>query len=307
MALSLTGLTKTLNMPSLKLLDEDTWQSLERAHSARAEIYTKDHLARRKVNEKHPVFDFLFEYYPIRAAHLHRWHPGVGTILDGSPDHQTWKYYHRTSEGVTIDIDSLWEKRAKTFLYIKDLLSRTNTNPVHFDCFGLHEWAMVYKSNNPRHDLPLRLGSEGTNQVVEANNLKCTHFDAYRFFTQPAVPLNFTVLSRDDQPANDQRGCLHATMDLYKWAGKLGPLVPGDLWLDTFELAWDARILDMEASPYDCRAYGLGVVAIETPEGKAEYVARQRALSERAAPLRDRLVATIDKAKALHSVGTSVN
>jgi hypothetical protein len=96
-------------------------------------------------------------------------------------------------------------------------------------------------------------------------------------------------------------------MDLYKWSAKLGPIVPGDLWLDTFELAWDARILDMEASPYDCREYGLGVVAIETPEGKAEYVARQRALSERASVLRDRLVATIDAAKALHSGVTTVD
>jgi hypothetical protein len=31
-------------------------------------------------------------------------------------------------------------------------------------------------------------------------------------------------------------------------------------------------------------------VAIETPEGKAEYVARQRGFAERAAPLRARLV-----------------
>lgn len=286
----------------LTIYDEPTWQDLQRAHSARADRYTKDHLARRRVHDKHPVFDFLFEYYPIRAAHLHRWHPGIGTALEGSPEQENWKGYHRDTQGnVTVDIAALWPKREKTYRYIRDLLSRTTTNPAHFDCFGLHEWAMVYKTDSPRHDLPLRLGAVGTDAVVEANNLRCTHFDAYRFFTKPAVLLNFTVLNRDEQPANDQRGCLHATMDLYKWAAKLGPLVPGDLWLDTFELAWDARILDMEASPYDCREYGLGVVAIETPEGKAQYVARQRALSERATPLRDRLVATIDKAEALHS------
>jgi len=77
---------------------------------------------------------------------------------------------------------------------------------------------------------------------------------------------------------------------------KLGPLVPGELLMDCFELAADARRLDMEASPYDCRSLGFGVVAVETPEGKAEYVARQRELSRRAQPLRQRLVAVIDAA-----------
>ena len=52
----------------------------------------------------------------------------------------------------------------------------------------------------------------------------------------------------------------------------------------------------MEASPYDCRGLGFGVVPVETPEGKAEYVARQRELTAAAAPLRARLVATVDAA-----------
>ena len=85
-------------------------------------------------------------------------------------------------------------------------------------------------------------------------------------------------------------------MDLYKWALKLGPLVPGELFLDCFELAARARRLDMEASPYDCRELGFDVVAVETAEGKAEYVARQRALAQAAAPLRARLVATVEAA-----------
>ncbi len=70
-------------------------------------------------------------------------------------------------------------------------------------------------------------------------------------------------------------------MDVYKWAVKLGPLVPGSVLLDAFELARDIRTLDMQASPYDLTDWGYAPVAIETPEGKAEYVVRQRALSER--------------------------
>ncbi len=70
-------------------------------------------------------------------------------------------------------------------------------------------------------------------------------------------------------------------MDVYKWAVKLGPLVPGELLLDAFELARDIRYLDMQASPYDMREWGGEPVRIETPEGKAEYVRRQRAFAER--------------------------
>ena len=156
---------------------------------------------------------------------------------------------------------------------------------------------MLYRTDVPRHDLPLRLGAAETDAVVEKHRIRCTHFDAYRFFTAPAKPLNLTVLTRKDQPEHDQSGCVHATMDLYKWAAKVGPLVPGDLFLDTFELARDARVLDMEASPYDVRGHGFGVVPIETAEGKAEYVRRQRELSARAKPLRDRLVSVISAAE----------
>src|SRR5699024_745832 len=112
----------------------------------------------------------------------------------------------------------------------------------------------------------------------------------------PARPLNLTVLHREDQVHVEQAGCVHATMGLYKWAWKLGPLVPGEPFLNTLELAVDARILDMEASPSDCREPGFSVVAIETTECKHEYVRRQRALADRAKPMRSWLVAIIEEA-----------
>lgn len=63
--------------------------------------------------------------------------------------------------------------------------------------------------------------------------------------------------------------CLHAGMDIYKWTMKLGPLVPGELLLDTFDLALDIGRVDMQASPYDVSEYGLPPVKIETPRVKA--------------------------------------
>ena len=87
-------------------------------------------------------------------------------------------------------------------------------------------------------------------------------------------------------------------MDLYKWTGKLVPLVDSDLLLDTFELARDIRELDMRASAYDLSEWGYEPVPVETPAGRADYVRRQRDFAERAAPLRQRLLELNDKMAA---------
>ena len=88
-------------------------------------------------------------------------------------------------------------------------------------------------------------------------------------------------------------------MDLYKWAHKLVPAVSSDLVMDCFELARDIRSLDMRAAPYDLRELGYEPVAIETPEGKAQYAAEQRVFSERGQTLRARLVDAIDRIDAI--------
>jgi hypothetical protein len=107
--------------------------------------------------------------------------------------------------------------------------------------------------------------------------------------------LNRLQPTRAEAPQFEQRGCLHANMDLYKWAYKLSPLVPSELVADCFALARDIRTLDMRASPYDLTDLGHPPVRIETPEGRAEYVAAQRGFAERAAPLRARLIAECDR------------
>lgn len=280
-------------------LQREEWAALNRAHEDRARRWVDPHLDRRSRGEKHPIWDFLFDYYPVRPTHLTRWHPGLGVELLDAADapHAHWRDYSVNDDGtVSFDLDSFLSHRRRDMENIRHLLTAMEHNRPQFDCFGLHEWAMVYETEQPRHGLPLRLGRSGTDDVVKQNALKCTHFDAYRFFTPPAKPLNLTVLDSTQRAANEQCGCLHVGMDLYKWATKMGPLVPGDLMLDCLELAMDIRLLDMEASPYDCRGLGYGVVPIETAEGKAQYVSQQREFAARAEPLRHRLVAILDSA-----------
>jgi hypothetical protein len=213
----------------------------------------------------------------------------------GPAPHGSWRWYRTDDDGaVRLDVAGFLADRGDTVRFIRRLLAATAARPAFTGCFGLHEWAMVYRQGEHRHELPLRLGQEGTDAVVETHPVRCTHFDAYRFFTPAAVELNRVRPTRATQVDLEQPGCLHASMDCHKWAGKLGPAVPGELALDCFELAADVRLLDMQASPYDLGSYGLPAVAIETADGKAEYVRRQRELAERAAGLRARLIEVCD-------------
>ena len=276
---------------------EQEWRSLESAHAARVDALTAEHLTRRADARRHPVADFLFTYYSHRPAQLRRWHPGPGVALAGAVERSDWRFYRSDGDGAVLDVEQLLAARGGSVRFIRDLLARTAARPAQLGCFGLHEWAMVYRQEpeQVRHaDWPLRLGSEGTDRVVEQHQIRCSHFDAYRFFTPPARPLNVLAPTREAQPALEQPGCLHANMDLYKWAYKLSPGVPSDLTLDCFELAREVRELDMRAAPYDLRELGVDPVRIENSEGKAEYVAAQRAFSQRAQALRARLVEACD-------------
>ena len=145
----------------------------------------------------------------------------------------------------------------------------------------------------------------GTDEVVERHGIRCSHFDAFRFFTEDAAPRNALQPTRDGQVALEQPGCLHAGMDVYKWAFKLTPLVPSDLVADAFDLAREIRVLDMQASPYDLRELGYDPVPIETAEGKAAYLERQRDFAERSNALRRRLLDVLDVLDVLES-GASV-
>lgn len=291
-----------------ELLDPPRWRELEAAHAERADALTAAHRGRRLRGEQHPIEDFLFTYYPFKPAELRRWHPGAGVELADAAGRGDWRYYLADAAGTaTVDLVAFFAKRAQTVDYVERLLAATLEHTPQFGCFGLHEWAMVYRltPEEIRHTrLPLRIGHDATDAVVESHPIGCSHFDAYRFFTPAAAPLNRLAPTRENQPAFEQSGCLHAGMDIYKWVTKLGPVVPGELLLDAFEFARDIRFVDMRASPYDVRGYvdsggiPLEAIAIETPAGKREYVAHQRGFAERGNALRVRVLAAIARARA---------
>lgn len=297
--------------PSLVVLDRHVWEPRAAAHAQRVDAWTAGRLRRAPRHQRHPVEDFLFEYYPTRPGQLRRWHPGLGTGLLGATGLAEDPAY-RVVEVDGIDVVTVdparFARRRDGLAWVEGLVRRTAERPGRWGCFGLHEWAMVYglEQRDVRHEqVPLRLTPQEVRAVVDEQGLHCTHYDAFRFFTPDAVPLNEIEPTRATQPDLDQPGCLHATMDLYKWSSKYAALVGSDLVADCFALALDARVLDMDAAPYDLSSLGREPVRVETPEGRAEYVRRQRGIADAGRLLRARLAEALRASlDAVEPVGT---
>jgi hypothetical protein len=278
------------------LLAEPEWRARRTAHESRVDGLLAGALAKRREHGRHGIEEFLFTYYSFRPAQLRRWHPGHSVALEKASREEFGPLYTLDPAGrVVLDTAAILRKRGESIEWIHRLLVATANRPAHFGCFGMHEWAMVYRQAETRHGQPLRLGARGTSAVVEELAVRCSHFDAFRFFTPPARPLNVLQPTRDTQIELEQPGCLHTNMDLYKASYRLSPLVSSELVADCFELASEIRILDMRASPYDLTELGYSPVRVETAEGRQEYVQAQRSFAKRAAPLRARLIAAGDR------------
>lgn len=240
------------------VLEQDAWTPLASAHEARADALLEAHRGRRSRAVKHPVEDFLFEYYSYRPAALRRWHPGWGVELRGDVSRFAGLRGFVVDAGAARVDPDLPGRRRDEVARTRALLEATQRRLPALGCFGLHEWAMVYRLSGtaPRHRLPLRLGADGTDAVVEQHRIACTHFDAFRFFSPDAVARNALIPTAGNRQRNEQPGCLHANMDVYKWAYKLTPFTSAELVADCFELARRIRVVDMRASPYDLTELG---------------------------------------------------
>jgi hypothetical protein len=209
-----------------------------------------------------------------------------------TPETCDWPEWFEPCDGGMILNANRFKIHRKQYLdWAVDFLRTTVEREPTYHCIGLHEWAIVYRTVDIRHSqVPFRISPEVIAETVESQGLRCTHYDAFRFFTPDAAPRNRTELTRLTTIENDQRGCIHANMDLYKFAFSVSPFLPAELTADAFELSIAAREIDMRASPYDLRTFGFAPIAIETREGREEYVSHQKAIADRAQPVRMRLL-----------------
>lgn len=281
-------------------LSVSDWSGRVEAYQREMATWVDSFRERRKLGQVHPVHDFLFVYYRLPPARLGQWHPGIGHALEWTDTRPTWlaeKYYSvvefEQARWLICDPQKLDEKTRQRLAFVLDLLQQTQDRRPSFSCFGLHEWAMVYRGKEVRHEATtaLRLSQQEIDNVVESRPIVCTHFDAFRFFAPEAQPLNRIQPSLDRRGELEQPGCVHANMDLYKWAFKSLPWIGSDLVGDCFRLALEAREIDMRASPYDLSAYGdYPPICIETKQGRVEYESHQRRLFEAGRLIRSRLI-----------------
>ena len=294
-AMNLTEKAKTI-------LEWEEWQEICERHLAEARIFTDGPRFRRDRGEAHPVEDFLFRYYPYPIALLELWQPGIGVSLrfhdvEALPSRFLGTRYRTDGGACWLDRVSISEKERQRLSWIQSLLAATQNHVPNFACHGLHEWAMVYRAEEIRHSslAPLRLPQREIDSLVESRSITCSHHDAFRFFSKQALPLNRIQPTLDTRHENEQPGCIHANMDLYKWAAKSMPWIGSDLLLEIFRLATRLRDLDMRASPYDLAEWNVTPVKIETPEGRREYEVEQRKLADESRILRNKLIHSLDR------------
>jgi hypothetical protein len=272
-------------------------------------------LGRRSRGEKHPVWDFLFTYYNFSPNKLMTWVPSIWDIsnfksqISNSESQLPNLHSSSNSESQISNLQSpiskddtvvhVWPaitpRLARQAQWIAKLCENVLSKPPRLGCFGLHEWAMVYELSEEeiRHSgYQLRMSPEALADFVRAQPICCSHYDAYRFFTPEALPLNSLKPVLETRQEMEQSGCLHANMDLYKWAYKLWPWIGSDLLADAFQIAIASRAFDMRASPYELSALGFEPIRIETEAGKEEYRREQQRLAAMAEPVRRRLLAS---------------
>ena len=279
------------------------WPTHIEKHRLKVCRWTHAFRERRKQGISHPIHDFLFVYYRFSSAKLEEWHPGYGTSLlvteesPALPHHLTSDAYQVEGNVLSCNLDRLHPKTGRRIKWTVDMLKQTQERRGNYSCFGLHEWAMVYQGQEIRHEktTKLRLSQSEIDEVVRSRPLTCTHFDAFRFFAESARPMNKIQPTLDDRPQREQPACIHANMDLYKWAFKAMPWIGSELLFDCFLMAIKAREIDMRASPYDLQEYGdYPPIRIETLEGRTEYESLQKEIAAQASPLRAELIRRLE-------------
>ena len=287
-----------MSVLTTSVLTTAEWTARAEAHRERVQRFTTPWRERRSRQQVHPVYDFLFQYYHYSPGKLETWHPNPHEQLIDSAEarEQFVEPLYQSANGVRLrNTSALSTGDRSTLEHVAHVLRSTQERPPHFGCYGMHEWAMVYGGHEVRHAeiAPLRLPQPQVDAFVESRPVACSHFDAFRFFAPAAKPLNRVTITWATRYDTEQPGCIHANMDLYRWAYTSMPWIGSDLLWECFELAVELRVLDMQAGPYDLRAIGFEPVIVETSAGRDEYQRRQRALSARASALRATLIEAV--------------
>jgi hypothetical protein len=289
----------------MRLLSHEEWTQRSQAHRALVSPIADAFLQRRGIAKKHPVYDFLFTYYTFSPTKLKQWVPSFeeAIAIEKSEELACFSdyWFEQNDNALRLNPQRLQGQVLNLVAFVEELCHAILERTPRFGCFGLHEWAMVYRLTQEelRHTgYRLRLSADELARFVESQNLTCTHYDAYRFFAPLAKPFNIIKPTLQNRVQNEQAGCLHANMDIYKWATKLWPWIGSDFIAKAFIIAIEGRELDMRASPYDLQEHGYDPIRIETESGRKEYQTLQQKYAEKTQDLRQELAAFCGRLRA---------
>ncbi|MBA2729078.1 MAG: hypothetical protein H0U49_13020, partial [Parachlamydiaceae bacterium] len=140
-------------MTTLKtiVLPEEIWTARAKIHHALVGPMCDAFISRRAIGLTHPVHDFLFTYYNCSPQKLKQWIPSLDERLETSQDIAEeypylsgyWFYSHANS--LSVNKDRILEKTRQQATFVADLCSNILQRTPRYHCFGMHEWAMVYK------------------------------------------------------------------------------------------------------------------------------------------------------------------
>ena len=168
----------------VRLPAADTADRTER-HRRRVGRLLDDHPARTPDGSPHPVWDFLFRYYSHKPALLMRWHPGYGVDLGLPTEHADYPHYVPTADGDAVTVDPAYlQTRSRTVGFVDGLLRATADRPPRLNCFGMHEWAMVYRA--PSSDTAPRCGCRLPTPMPPSRPVTCAARTSMRSGSSPS-------------------------------------------------------------------------------------------------------------------------
>ena len=161
-----------LRLAAMRVLDRAVWAPRAALHFERVvDILAPfaggvDAAAASSYDRSHPILNFLFDYYHFDRRALLRWTPGAGITLDGVSKLRDQKMlwlgngcaFSRDGHAV-YDAAHASASVRRNLAGSAEILRNTALRPPRLNCFGLHEWAMLYGGEptdfNRHQELPL--------------------------------------------------------------------------------------------------------------------------------------------------------
>ena len=170
------------------------------------------------------------------------------------------------------------------------LLRATAARPARFNCFGLHEWAMVYRVADGASRTACRCGSAPRVPTRWSNQCRCAAATSTPTGSSPSrrrrgTPSTLTRRAQAGRGAAGVRARRRWTVQVGVQAGAAGRIRAGrwtaSSWPQT-PGCWTCG-----PAPTTCAGYGFEPIAVETPGGsRGVRHGPSRRSAERAAPLR---------------------